>query len=1015
MSSGRSNVPPQLDLNLGPSIRSVSGSRISTGTHVQTPPRAASAGILHDEPEDYDLTPQHPTFQRQGDFLSQGPVPIHGRGPSIDEPNAYLPTQSSVQSLSNAASSQDAYGQYSMPDYSSAYTQPQPLRRTYTQESNHSDSPLTTPAMESQAMFKSSGSSNNKPVKEVDYGATPPGSRSRSRSGTLGTSNLNPANLAINHAQTKNAYPPGQYQTIPLSGSASPFEGESERLNPNLEHSEKVEKSKKGIAWGGANRWSRNGTKEEAIELDKQGETPLPHSSVSSRHGSRPSSMFRGTLGSLGGGMGTGTSTPRSEWEGFEFNTAQAKNQDLRYAEGDMGKSKFAKGYFYLLNKSIITRWFLYIVPILVLLWVPGIVYLAGVKSAKIWTTNLLWWSIWFTVIWAGWWAALAAAMIFPRVVRATLVAIVPSLRFWVDILRSLNRNVAFIVWALVVWVSFTPLVINHFTGDATGTDSSSRSNLTLLANLLFGVFLCSLIIGAEKALVQLIAYRFHQDSYEDRIRDQKLQIRGLVTLYINSTDIPGRRDTLTEADMLRKKKDPKKHLKKALKGIKTAAQTTTSALGNVATEISGQSVLQTNSPYNRVTVALASASKSKALARRLYYSFRRDGADVVYLHDIARFFPDEESAEVAFAVFDRDDNGDATRDEFDMAVIQMHREKLALEASMRDLDGAVRRLDDIFMVIVLVIIVLVMAAMVTTKLTTLVTSAGTFILGLSWLIGTTMQEILGACIFLFVKHPFDVGDRVDFDGASYVVASMQLMSTTLRRTDGSYTYIGNDILRAKLITNIRRSGPISESFSFDVDFATDFKKLVSLRDKMLIFLHENRRDFMPIFDVVVDSFPEQGKLVLKSDIKYKTNWQEGALKVQRRNKWICALKSGLADCKIYGPAGAGDPNPDPADPIAYTMVPYEAPAPVAAGHPESPPPDFLAATQGAEHGAALLDQRQVVNDSSGDIFDDSLELDETNAASAPHSANTEFNPVRQRGAARVHGEDLEPRQYHRH
>jgi hypothetical protein len=57
---------------------------------------------------------------------------------------------------------------------------------------------------------------------------------------------------------------------------------------------------------------------------------------------------------------------------------------------------------------------------------------------------------------------------------------------------------------------------------------------------------------------------------------------------------------------------------------------------------------------------------------------------------------------------------------------------------------------------------------------------------GLSWLIGTTMQEIIGAwsvnvlvmsvpvhlidsrgndrSIFLFVKHPFDVGDRVDFE-----------------------------------------------------------------------------------------------------------------------------------------------------------------------------------------------------------------------------------------------------------
>jgi hypothetical protein len=58
--------------------------------------------------------------------------------------------------------------------------------------------------------------------------------------------------------------------------------------------------------------------------------------------------------------------------------------------------------------------------------------------------------------------------------------------------------------------------------------------------------------------------------------------------------------------------------------------------------------------------------------------------------------FPNLEAAQAAFGVFDRDDNGDATRDEIEMACLQIHREKLSLEASMKDLDGAVRRLDDV-------------------------------------------------------------------------------------------------------------------------------------------------------------------------------------------------------------------------------------------------------------------------------------------------------------------------------
>lgn len=43
------------------------------------------------------------------------------------------------------------------------------------------------------------------------------------------------------------------------------------------------------------------------------------------------------------------------------------------------------------------------------------------------------------------------------------------------------------------------------------------------------------------------------------------------------------------------------------------------SALGNVASEMAGQSVLQTNSPANKVTAALTSANKSKAVSERLY------------------------------------------------------------------------------------------------------------------------------------------------------------------------------------------------------------------------------------------------------------------------------------------------------------------------------------------------------------------------------------------------------------
>ena len=145
----------------------------------------------------------------------------------------------------------------------------------------------------------------------------------------------------------------------------------------------------------------------------------------------------------------------------------------------------------------------------------------------------------------------------------------------------------------------------------------------------------------------------------------------------------------------------------------------------------------------------------------------------------------------------------------------------------------------------------------------------------------------------------------------------MQLLSTNFKRVDGKFVWIGHNILATKIIENgklphlhtshsqplshqsilskanspVRRSGPTSESFSFEVAFDTTFESLQALRGRMLIFVKENARDYLPIFDVIVDDIPGQAKMVLKADIKYKSNWQQGALKVQRRNKWICALK----------------------------------------------------------------------------------------------------------------------------
>lgn len=663
-----------------------------------------------------------------------------------------------------------------------------------------------------------------------------------------------------------------------------------------------------------------------------------------------------------------------ADWE--TFNSSTSKHKNLQFADGDFGKGAFAKFWLWALNRSFVFRWAIFIIPILAIFWIPGIIWAAGRRDAEVWNVKLLWWSIWLTIAWLGFWAAKLVCMAIPHIYKQTIVVIAPAAGKYTDVVRNLGKYFKYVLWSLAIWIAWNPIIINHCQryvdgrletyqdaakanaslanatlldnwGDA--PETSGWSNISLAGKIIFGVWLCTLIQLAEKLIVQLIAFKFHEDSYADRIDEQKFQVKALTQLYMNSHDIPGRSDTLKDHDTIKTERSqaPKKAVRKALREVKKFAQNTSNAIGTVASEMTGSTTLQTNSPTNKVKAALQSANKSKALARRLFYSYRKPGSDHLVIDDIARFFPDLETAERAFGIFDRDGNGDATRDEIDASLLEIHTERLSLEASMRDLDGAVRRLDDILMCIVTVIWVLIFATMITQKISSLVSSASAALLSLSWVLGPTFQEVLGACIFLFVKHPYDVGDRVDIDTNQYTVVKMELMSSSFRRLDGKFVWIGHDVLRTKVIENIRRSGATSETFTFDVDFQTPFDKLQELRAVMLRFVKDNPRDYLPIFDVMVDDYNGQSKMTLKADIRYKSNWQQGALKVQRRNKWVCELKQALHNLEIWGPLGMG--NPDRLLTDRVTMVPYDEykESLLEQQAPSSPPPSFRAATAG--------------------------------------------------------------------
>ena len=110
----------------------------------------------------------------------------------------------------------------------------------------------------------------------------------------------------------------------------------------------------------------------------------------------------------------------------------------------------------------------------------------------------------------------------------------------------------------------------------------------------------------------------------------------------------------------------------------------------------------------------------------------------------------------------------------------------------------------------------------------------------LSFVFSATAQEVLGSCIFLFVKHPFDVGDRVDIGDNQLLVERISLLFTIFRKVkDHKTTQVPNIVLNSNWIDNVTRSKAMREQVLLYVNSDTSLEDIELLKREMLAFVRE--------------------------------------------------------------------------------------------------------------------------------------------------------------------------------
>ncbi|KAI0629228.1 Mechanosensitive ion channel-domain-containing protein [Trametes polyzona] len=533
-------------------------------------------------------------------------------------------------------------------------------------------------------------------------------------------------------------------------------------------------------------------------------------------------------------------------------------------------------------------------------------------------------WSLWLAISWAAGVATFILVDAVPHLVLVLLritsykverarvsIELIAAVRGWLKLALD-------IAWA---WIALSVI---------RSTYQPPGGYWVIINRVMQALFSAGILLLAEKAFLRYVAINFHRKALADRIAENQLGLRALDRLS-NAQPAPkrspygggkkGHRTRGSSLDMLGRSRanspeqrnektnghgngsgstasgssspSPLKEKKQTKRGNKRQRKNIVAAV--IVDQLGGALEQVTQNQFG----SLESAGK---LARKLFSAL----SDVhpprhhLIVEDFYPYFPTTADAHAAFALFDKDGNGDISKREMREAVRRIYRERKALTASLKDVGSAVAKLDAVMLSVVAIVLIFI-CLLIFNRNNTLesLVPLATIIVGFSFIFGHSAQTLFESLIFIFSTHVFDVGDLVMIDDQPLFVREFGLFSTTFRRVDGMEIIAPNALLAgSKLVHNLRRSNSMWETTTLMVAYDTPLEVIEQLRIRLQAYVNTNNREWSGVA-VNIDKMEYQNAIHLTVAMEHRPNWQDWGGRWARRTAFMRNLKQVLEDLDV--------------------------------------------------------------------------------------------------------------------
>ncbi|XP_076901451.1 mechanosensitive ion channel protein 8-like [Bidens hawaiensis] len=173
---------------------------------------------------------------------------------------------------------------------------------------------------------------------------------------------------------------------------------------------------------------------------------------------------------------------------------------------------------------------------------------------------------------------------------------------------------------------------------------------------------------------------------------------------------------------------------------------------------------------YDEPGTEIRSELEAKHAARSIFTNVTRRRSRFIYLEDLMRFLREDEAIKTMSLLVASPEDEKVGKTALKNWVVSVFRERKSLALTLNDTKTAVdklHRMVNVLVAFVILIICLVILNIMTTQVIVLISSQFVVV---AFIFGNTCKTIFESIIFLFVMHPFDVGDRCEIGGVQVML-----------------------------------------------------------------------------------------------------------------------------------------------------------------------------------------------------------------------------------------------------